>query len=110
MTKTQALRRLLQDEGFIYMPVAYDALGSRLVQDTGFKAVYNGGYVTGGTRCASAPLLTMAEQGGGASPAPSPTRSRSRRSPTAGRDSASRCTRCERCASSSARASPASTS
>ena len=62
MTKTQALRRLLQEDGFIYMPVAYDALGSRLVQDTGFKAVYNGGFVTGGTRCASEPLLTMDEQ------------------------------------------------
>jgi 2-methylisocitrate lyase-like PEP mutase family enzyme len=63
MTKTRALRRLLSEEAFIYMPVAYDALGSRLVQDTGFKAVYNnGGYVTGGTRCASEPLLTMDEQ------------------------------------------------
>jgi methylisocitrate lyase len=44
------------------MPVAYDALGSRLVQDTRFKAVYNGGFVTGGSRCASEPLLTMDEQ------------------------------------------------
>jgi 2-methylisocitrate lyase-like PEP mutase family enzyme len=62
MTKTRALRRLLQEDGFIYMPVAYDALGSRLVQDTGFKAVYNGGFATGGTRCTSEPLLTMDEQ------------------------------------------------
>jgi methylisocitrate lyase len=62
MTKTQALRRLLRDEGLIYMPVAYDALGGRLVQDAGFKAVYNGGFVTGGSRCASEPLLTMDEQ------------------------------------------------
>jgi methylisocitrate lyase len=46
----------------IYMPVAYDALGGRLVQDAGFKAVYNGGFVTGGSRCASEPLLTMDEQ------------------------------------------------
>ena len=57
MTKTTALRQLLRDEGLIYLPVAYDALGGRLVQDTGFKAVYNGGFVTGGSRCASEPLL-----------------------------------------------------
>ena len=62
MTTTQALRRLLREDGLIYMPVAYDALGGRLVQDTGFKAVYNGGFVTGGSRCASEPLLTMDEQ------------------------------------------------
>jgi 2-methylisocitrate lyase-like PEP mutase family enzyme len=62
MTKTQTLRRLLREDGLIYMPVAYDALGGRLVQDTGFKAVYNGGFVTGGSRCASEPLLTMDEQ------------------------------------------------
>src|SRR5262249_29735681 len=62
MTRTQALRRLLNEDGFIYMPVAYDALGGRLVADTGFKAVYTGGFVTGGTRCTSEPLLTMDEQ------------------------------------------------
>src|SRR5262249_20307702 len=62
MTGTQALRRLLNEDGFIYMPVAYDALGGRLVADTGFKAVYTGGFVTGGTRCTSEPLLTMDEQ------------------------------------------------
>ena len=62
MTKTQTLRRLLREHGFIHMPVAYDALGGRLVQDTGFAAVYNGGFVTGGSRCASEPLLTMDEQ------------------------------------------------
>ena len=62
MTKSQALRTLLKDNKFIYMPVAYDALGGRLVQDTGFKAVYTGGFVTGGSRCTSEPLLTMDEQ------------------------------------------------
>ena len=44
------------------MPSAYDALGGRLVQDAGFKAVYVGGFVTGGSRCTSEPLLTMDEQ------------------------------------------------
>jgi 2-methylisocitrate lyase-like PEP mutase family enzyme len=62
MMKAQALRKLLKDESFIYMPAAYDALGGRLVQDAGFKAVYNGGFVTGGSRCTSEPLLTMDEQ------------------------------------------------
>src|ERR1041385_9555458 len=62
MKTTQALRRLLNEDGFIYMPVAYDALGGGLVPDAGFPAVYNGGFVTGGTRCTSEPLLTMDEQ------------------------------------------------
>ena len=56
------MRQLLKTEPFIYMPVAYDALGGRLVEKTGFKAVYNGGFVTGGSRCTSEPLLTMDEQ------------------------------------------------
>ena len=60
--RTQALRRLLADEGFVFLPVAYDALGARLVEKLGFKAVYTGGFVTGSTRCTSEPLLTMDEQ------------------------------------------------
>jgi hypothetical protein len=31
--KAQALRRLLNEEPFVYMPSAYDALGGRLVED-----------------------------------------------------------------------------
>jgi len=62
ITTTQALRSLLNEEPFIYIPVACDALGSRLVQDTGFKAVYSGGFATGASRCVSEPLLTMSEQ------------------------------------------------
>jgi len=61
-SKTQALRLLLKEESFIYVPGAYDALGSRLIQDTGFKVVYNGGFATGSSRCISEPLLTMDEQ------------------------------------------------
>jgi len=60
--KTQALRQLLKQEPFVYMPAAYDALGGRLVEDLGFKAVYVGGFVTGGSHCTSEPLLTMDEQ------------------------------------------------
>jgi methylisocitrate lyase len=44
------------------MPSAYDALGGRLVENLGFKAVYIGGFVTGASRCTSEPLLTMDEQ------------------------------------------------
>jgi len=61
-SKTAALRRLLAEEAFIHMPVAYDALGGRLIENTGFKAVYVGGFVTGGSRCTSEPLLTLDEQ------------------------------------------------
>jgi methylisocitrate lyase len=60
--KAKSFRQLLKDEQFIYMPPAYDALGGRLVEDIGFKAVYCGGFVTGGSRCTSEPLLTMDEQ------------------------------------------------
>ncbi len=61
MIKAQSLRKLLKNE-FVYMPAAYDALGGRLVEQTGFKAVYVGGFVTGGSRATSEPLLTMDEQ------------------------------------------------
>ena len=60
--RAQALRRLLKEESFVYMPSAYDAIGGRLVEDLGFNAVYIGGFVTGGSRCTSEPLLTMDEQ------------------------------------------------
>ena len=61
-SKTTALRRLLAEEAFIHMPVAYDALGGRLIEKTGFKAAYVGGFVTGASRCTSEPLLTLDEQ------------------------------------------------
>jgi methylisocitrate lyase len=60
--KTTALRRLLAEEAFIHLPVAYDPLGGRLIEKTGFKAAYVGGFVTGGSRCTSEPLLTLDEQ------------------------------------------------
>ena len=60
--KTAALRRLLKKKAFVYMPVAYDALGGRLLQSLGFDCVYTGGFVTGASRCTSEPLLTMDEQ------------------------------------------------
>src|SRR5207237_1211854 len=62
MKKTTALRRLLKKKDFVYMPVAYDALGGRLLQSLGFECAYTGGFVTGASRCTSEPLLTMDEQ------------------------------------------------
>ncbi len=62
MRKTTALRKLLRKKEFVYMPVAYDALGGRLVESLGYDAVYTGGFVTGSSRCTSEPLLTMDEQ------------------------------------------------
>ncbi len=62
MKKTTALRKLLKKKQFVYMPVAYDALGGRLLQSIGFDCVYTGGFVTGGSRCTSEPMLTMDEQ------------------------------------------------
>jgi methylisocitrate lyase len=62
MRKTTALRKLLRKKEFVYLPVAYDALGGRLVESLGYDAVYTGGFVTGGSRCTSEPMLTMDEQ------------------------------------------------
>jgi 2-methylisocitrate lyase-like PEP mutase family enzyme len=62
MRKTTALRKLLKKKEFVYMPVAYDALGGRLVESLGYDAVYTGGFVTGGSRCTSEPMLTLDEQ------------------------------------------------
>jgi 2-methylisocitrate lyase-like PEP mutase family enzyme len=62
MKKTTALRRLLKKKSFVYMPVAYDPLGGRLLQSLGFDCVYTGGFVTGASRSTSEPLLTMDEQ------------------------------------------------
>jgi methylisocitrate lyase len=59
---TTALRTLLAQQNFIYAPSAYDVIGGRLIQSLGFPAVYVGGFVTGGSRCTSEPLLTMTEQ------------------------------------------------
>jgi methylisocitrate lyase len=61
-SSTTALRALLAKGGFINMPSAYDALTGRLIESLGFPAVYTGGFVTGGSRCTSEPLLTMDEQ------------------------------------------------
>jgi methylisocitrate lyase len=56
------LRKLLLQKTFLHMPSVYDAIGARLVQSLGFEAAYVGGYVTGGSKAVTEPLLTMTEQ------------------------------------------------
>ena len=59
---TKRLRKLLKKNDFVYMPAVYYPLAGRLVQEMGFEAAYVGGYVTGGSRAVSEPLLTLTEQ------------------------------------------------
>ena len=56
MKKSTALRKLLKKKEFVYMPVAYDALGGRLLQSIGFDCVYTGGFVTGGSAPLAGPI------------------------------------------------------
>ena len=56
------LRALMKKGEFLFMPVACDPLGGRLVESLGFKATYTGGFATGGSRCITEPMLTMREQ------------------------------------------------
>ena len=64
---TTALRKLVNAGKFLELPTAYDAITGRLIQSVGFKSVYVGGFVTGGSTAISEPQLTMNEQIGVAS-------------------------------------------
>ena len=59
---TATLRKLLKEKSMLYLPAVYYPLGGRMMQAMGFDAVYVGGYVTGGSRATTEPLLTMTEQ------------------------------------------------
>jgi methylisocitrate lyase len=59
---TTKLRAVLKAKPFVYMPAVYDPLGGRMAAAAGFDAAYVGGYVTGGSRAVTEPLLTMTEQ------------------------------------------------
>ncbi|MCW5605766.1 MAG: isocitrate lyase/PEP mutase family protein [Burkholderiales bacterium] len=59
---TAKLRALVARGKFLELPSAYDPVTARLAQSLGFKTVYNGGFVTGGSTAISEPLLTMNEQ------------------------------------------------
>jgi 2-methylisocitrate lyase-like PEP mutase family enzyme len=61
-SNTSKLRALMRARIFLHMPAVYDPLGARLVEQAGFEAAYVGGYVTGGSRAVTEPLLTMTEQ------------------------------------------------
>ena len=60
--KTGSLRELIRAREFLHMPAVYDPLGGLLVQNSGFKVCFVGGYVTGAALAISEPLLTMTEQ------------------------------------------------
>ena len=59
---TTKLRALVKARKFLELPSAYDPISARLAESVGFKTIYNGGFVTGGSTCISEPLLTMTEQ------------------------------------------------
>ena len=48
-----ALRKLVNAGKFLELPTAYDAITGRLIQSVGFKSVYVGGFVTGGSTAIS---------------------------------------------------------
>ena len=60
--KTGSLRELIRAREFLHMPAVSDPLGGLLVQNSGFKVCFVGGYVTGAALAISEPLLTMTEQ------------------------------------------------
>ncbi len=59
---TTALRKLVNAKKFLELPTAHDALTGRLIESVGFKSLYVGGFVTGGSTAISEPQLTMSEQ------------------------------------------------
>lgn len=59
---TTRLRALVKRGQFLELPSACDPITARLAESLGFKTVYSGGFVTGGSSCISEPLLTMTEQ------------------------------------------------
>lgn len=59
---TTKLRALVKAGKFLELPAVHDPLTARLAENIGFKTLYNGGFVTGGSTTISEPLLTMGEQ------------------------------------------------
>lgn len=60
-TPTAALRKLLKNEEFLNIPVAYDALVARLIESAGFVGCYTSGFNIGAACGVPEPLLTMDE-------------------------------------------------
>ena len=59
---TTRLRALVKAGKFLELPSAHDPITARLAETVGFKTIYSGGFVTGGSTCISEPMLTMNEQ------------------------------------------------
>ncbi len=59
---TTTLRKLVNAKKFLELPTAHDALTGRLIESIGFKSLYVGGFVTGGSTAISEPQLTKSEQ------------------------------------------------
>ena len=59
---TTQLRALVKAGKFLELPAVHDPLTARLAESVGFKTIYNGGFVTGGSTTISEPLLSMNEQ------------------------------------------------
>ncbi|RPJ47807.1 MAG: isocitrate lyase/PEP mutase family protein [Betaproteobacteria bacterium] len=59
---TTRLRTLVKAGKFLELPAVHDPLSAKLAESVGFKTIYNGGFVTGGSTTISEPLLTMNEQ------------------------------------------------
>ena len=59
---TTRLRAMIKRGQFLELPAAFDPLTARIIENAGFKTIYNGGFVTGGMSAISEPLLTMTEQ------------------------------------------------
>src|SRR4051794_19016849 len=57
----QRLRSLLAAPELVAAPGAFDPLTARIVERTGFPAVYLGGHAMGIHLCAGQPFLTMTE-------------------------------------------------
>ena len=59
---TTTLRALVKAGKFLELPAIHDPLTAKLAESIGFKTIYNGGFVTGGSTTISEPLLSMTEQ------------------------------------------------
>src|SRR5690606_24844757 len=54
---TTKLRTLINTGKFLELPAIHDPLTAKLAESIGFKTIYNGGFVTGGSSTISEPLL-----------------------------------------------------
>jgi carboxyvinyl-carboxyphosphonate phosphorylmutase len=63
MKKTTLLRKLILDKEILIMPVAYDAIAAKIIEQVGFKAVALGGYATSASLLGKpdVSLLTLTE-------------------------------------------------